>query len=50
MFAGGVMLMARDDLKVEVLAEAKKSNVRLIVLQFVDILGKMNKMRTVLLP
>lgn len=47
MLACGVTLMIRDDLKVEVLAEAKKSNVRLIVLQFVDILGKM---KSVTLP
>jgi glutamine synthetase len=32
-------LMSRDESKSKVLEEAKKSNVRLIVLQFVDILG-----------
>jgi glutamine synthetase len=44
---GGVSLMGQDDLKVQVLEEAKHSNVRLIVLQFVDILGTM---KSVTLP
>ena len=44
---GDLALMRHDDLKGQVLEDAKASNVRLIVLQFVDILGTM---KSVTLP